>query len=119
MMEPVPYRKFSRDPIGCFTADLTPDGWQNTKYDHEPDNKLESAEVGEFIRTVHEFMKLCPDMARLTAFFKKHGTRIAHDGITATYAVNFLGIHLDYTIQTSGYNMQAFPFRKYKGGKAI
>lgn len=112
MLEPVPYRKFSRDPIGCFEIRMTASGWSESKYTNTTKETLFTDEVGEFVRFIYGFMKQLPDYIALDKFISKHGTRISNDGAYPTMAVNFRGKNIDITVQTTGNDVAMFPFRK-------
>lgn len=112
--DPVKYRSYERDPLGCFEAEMTTNGWVNTKFDHDLQEHLLSDEVGEFIRFVHSFFKQCPSWRELQNYSGKHGTAIRNDEGTPEYFINFSGDRLDYTFQVSNTQLNIFPYRKYK-----
>lgn len=112
IFDPVKYHRFERDPVGCFTAEMTPNGWANTKFDHDLEEHLWTEEVGEFVRVMHSFFKECPTWKELDKFAKKHGTVIRNDDGTPESFVNVLGVVMDYTFKIHGSKLDVFPYRK-------
>ena len=112
--DPVKYKRFERDPIGCFEAHMMADGWAETKYVNDTSSVLLSVEVSEFIRLVHHLFKECEDWQKLQKFANKHGTEIHTDDYSTIQAFNILGDVMDYTVHINGTTMNIFPYRKYQ-----
>ena len=110
--DPVAYARFERTPIGCFSAEMTSDGWANTKFDHDLQEHLLSDEVSEFIRLVHHFFKDNADWQKLQKFATKYCTEIRDEFGNPIRAVNYLGDELDYTLHINGTAVNIFPYRK-------
>lgn len=114
-IEPVPYKRFERLPIGCFTAEITADGWGQTRYENESEEHiLWTDEVGEFVRFVYQFFKECDDWQKLKKYAVKYGEEIRDDDGGVMTAINFIGEQLDYTMHVSGTRILIFPYRKIK-----
>lgn len=114
IFDPVPYQRFDRKPGGCFTAQMMPDGWANTNFDHELEEHLLSDEVNEFVRVVHSFFTECADWTKLHKFTQKYcKPRINDDGVQTMYC-NVIGNILDYTFRINGTRIEVFPYRKFK-----
>lgn len=111
---PVEYKPFDRVPIGCFTAEMTANGWANTMFDHDLQERLLSEEVGEFVRLVYHFFKDCADWTKLGKYIKKYGTKVKGDGYGACVAFNYAGNALDYVVQVEQTSLKIFPYRKIK-----
>lgn len=111
--DPVIYKRFERNPIGCFEAHMTDSGWRETKYVNESDNHLFSSELSEFIRLVHHFFKENDDWMKLQKFSNKYGTSIPNNGFDKIIAVNYIGESMDYTVHITGTTLNIFPYRKY------
>ena len=109
---PAKYKHYSRTPIGCFSAEMTANGWANTKFDHDLQEHLVSDEVGEFVRLVHHFFKECSDLAKLDKFVHKYGTEIEGEDYSTTLAFNFEEEVMDYTFCVDRTKLTAFPYRK-------
>ena len=110
--DPVKYKRYERTPIGCFSAEMTANGWANTKFDHDLQEHLLSDEVSEFIRLAHHFFKECSDWAKLNKFVQKYGTEIDGEDYNTVLAFNFVGDNLDYTFHVDGTRLRIFPYRK-------
>ena len=109
--EPVKYKQYDKDPVGCFEAHMTADGWAETKYVNNASPILFSSEVSEFFRLVDSFFKECPDWQKLQKFTKKYGTEVRTD-FGSIQAVNFHGDHLNYTMRIDGTTVAIEPYRK-------
>lgn len=113
--DPVPYKKFDREPLGVFTAEMLADGWGNTKFDHTLEEHLLSAEVAEFMKLVHHiFYGICKEWRDLQKFAAKYGTEVRIDGYNTVLAMNFDGDVLDYTMSINNMFIQIVPYRKTK-----
>lgn len=110
--DPVKYKQFERDPVGCFEAEMTANGWANTKFDHELQEHLLSDEVGEFVRLAYHFFKECSDWIKLNKFIQKHGTKIEGEDYNTIFAFNYEGDSLDYTVHVDQTVLKIFPYRK-------
>lgn len=113
--DPVPYKKFDREPLGVFTAEMLADGWGNTKFDHALEEHLLSAEVAEFMKLIHHiFYGICKEWRDLQKFAAKYGTEVRIDGYNTVLAMNFDGDVLDYTMSINNMFIQIAPYRKTK-----
>ena len=113
--DPVPYKKFDREPLGVFTAEMLADGWGNTKFDHALEEHLLSAEVAEFMKLIHHiFYGICKEWRDLQKFAAKYGTEVRLDGYNTVLAMNFDGDVLDYTMSVNNTFLQIAPYRKTK-----
>ena len=112
--DPVKYKQFERDPVGCFEAEMTANGWANTKFDHELQVHLLSDEVGEFVRLAYHFFKECSDWTKLNKFIQKHGTKIDGEDYNTISAFNYEGDSLDYTVHVDQTVLKIFPYRKIR-----
>ena len=112
--EPVKYKRFERDPIGCFEAHMTTKGWAENKYVNDTSSVLLSAEVSEFLSIVQFLFKECPDWMKLAKYAKKNGKQIPGDGYEPTLAINYLGSVMDYTVHITGNTLNVFPYRKFQ-----
>ena len=113
--DPVPYKKFDREPLGVFTAEMLADGWGNTKFDHALEEHLLSAEVAEFMKLIHHiFYGICKEWRDLQKFAAKYGTEVRIDGYNTVLAMNFDGDVLDYTMSVNNASIQIAPYRKTK-----
>lgn len=113
--DPVPYKKFDREPLGVFTAEMLADGWGNTKFDHALEEHLLSAEVAEFMKLIHHiFYGICKEWRDLQKFAAKYGTEVRLDGYNTVLAMNFDGDVLDYTMSINNTFIQITPYRKTK-----
>lgn len=110
--DPVEYFPFERNPIGCFSAEMTAGGWANTKFDHSLQEHLLSDEVSEFIHLVYHFFKENADWQKLQKFAGKHGTEINGDDYSTILAFNYEGEIMDYIVHVIGTKLQIFPYRK-------
>ena len=112
--DPVKYKRYERAPIGCFNAEMTANGWANTKFDHDLQEHLLSDEAGEFVKLVHHFFKECPDWTKLKKFTAKYGTEIESGDYAyeTVRAFNYDGIMLDYTFHIKNTQLTVFPYRK-------
>ena len=114
-LEPVKYKRFERNPVGCFEAHMMADGWGQTKYTNDSSSSvLLSAEVSEFIRLVDAFFRECADWQKLQKYAKRHGTEIRGDNFDTILAINFIGEVMDYTMQISNTTVLIYPYRKYQ-----
>ena len=111
--DPVRYKHFERTPIGCFSAEMTENGWANTKFDHDLQEHLLSDEVHEFIKLVHHFFKECSDFTKLNKFAQKHGTEIKGEEYETILAFNYSFDALDYTFHVNRTHLNVFPYRKF------
>ena len=112
--EPVKYKIFERIPIGCFEAQMTANGWAESKYTNDTSSVLFSSEISEFVRLVDFFFKQCPDLMSLDKYAKKHGQKIPGDGYEPKMAINFLCDKMDYTLHITGNTINIFPYRKFQ-----
>lgn len=113
--EPTPYRPYERNPVGVFTAEMLVDGWGNTKFDHDLEEHLLSAEVSEFMKLIHHlFYGVCKDWRDLQKFAGKYGTEVQGDGYSTFLAMNFDGDVLDYIMSINNTFIQIAPYRKMK-----
>ncbi len=112
-LEPVKYKRFERTPIGCFSAEMTANGWANTKFDHDLQSHLLSNEVSEFVTIVYTLFKECQDWATLGKFAKKYGTEVEGDDFSTALAFNCLCDTLDYVVYINGTQLRVFPYRKF------
>ena len=112
--DPVKYKQFERDPVGCFEAEMTANGWANTKFDHDLQVHLLSDEVGEFVRLAYHFFKECSDWTKLNKFIQKHGTKIEGEDYNTIFAFNYEGDSLDYTVHVDQTVLKIFPYRKIR-----
>lgn len=113
--DPVPYKKFDREPLGVFTAEMLADGWGNTKFDHALEEHLLSPEVAEFMKLIHHiFYGICKEWRDLQKFASKYGTEVRIDGYNTVLAMNFDGDVLDYTMSINNTFIQIAPYRKTK-----
>ena len=112
--DPVKCKRYERTPIGCFSAEMTANGWANTKFDHDLQEHLLSDEVSEFIRLAHNFFKECPDWIKLNKFIQKHGTKIDGEDYNTIFAFNYEGDSLDYTVHIDQTVLKIFPYRKIR-----
>ena len=110
--DPVKYLRFERMPVGCFSAEMTANGWANTKFNHDLQEHLFSGEVSEFVRLVHHFFKDNADWQKLQKFAGKYCTEIRDEFGNPISAVNYLGDELDYTLHINGTTVNIFPYRK-------
>ena len=111
--DPVKYKHYERDPIGCFSAEMTANGWVNTKFDHDLQEHLLSDEVSEFVRLVYHIFKECADWKLLEAYAKKHGGKEKNDGFSTIYVVCYEGDMMDYAMNVNVNKVTVFPYRKY------
>ena len=112
MFEPVKYKRYERTPVGCFSAEMTMNGWAETKFDHDLQTHLVSDEVSEFIRLVHQLFKECSEWAKLEKFAKKYGTEIEGEDFNKILAFNYTGNVMDYTVHIDRTLLKVFPYRK-------
>lgn len=112
--DPVKHKQYERTPIGCFSAEMTANGWANTKFDHDLQAHLLSDEVGEFVRLTYHFFKECPDWIKLNKFIQKHGTKIDGEDYNTIFAFNYEGDSLDYTVHVDQTVLKIFPYRKIR-----
>ena len=110
--DPIVYKRFDRNPVGCFSAELTDDGWAKTMFDHDLQEHLRMFEVDEFIKLVRSFFHEVPDWKTLQKFNHKYGAEIRTDDGTKISAVNFIGNMMDYTFKVNGIHLEAYPYRK-------
>lgn len=115
VLEPVKYKRIDLEPVGIFTAQMTDNGWAQTKYENKSETHiLYSDEVAEFFKLVDKFFRECSDWEKLQKYIKKYGTNTLNcDGITVS-AINFEGTRMLYTFQFNGPILTAFPYRTYK-----
>jgi len=111
IFDPVKYKRFERDPIGKFEAQMDADGWAETRYANKTSSVLLSEEISEFIKVVESFFHECPDWLKLYKFMKKNATELRGDFGTV-FAMNVLGKTMDYTFRLSGTNLEIEPYRK-------
>jgi hypothetical protein len=114
IFDPVRYMVNERDPVGCFTAEMTSSGWANTKFDHDLQTHLLSDEVSEFIRCVESFFKECSDWQKLEKYAAKHGTQTVGDDYSASMAFSCVGKQMDYSFFINGNSLSVFPYRKFR-----
>ena len=114
IFDPVPYEKTERDPVGCFTAEMTANGWTNTKFDHTMQEHLLSDEVSEFIRFVESFFKDCCDWQKLERYMARHGMEMIDEDFVTTHTVCYHGRKMDYTVKANRNDVSFFPYRKFK-----
>lgn len=95
-------------PIGHFDAGLSPDGWENTRYQPTMDDHLRSDEVKEFTDLVKSFFHDFPTQNELKKYCKKHGTET--DAVT--YSFRFDCALMIYIVHVSGYSATFVPYRK-------
>lgn len=112
--DPVKYRSYERDPLGCFEAEMTTNGWVNTKFDHDLQEHLLSDEVGEFVRLVHHLFKECPDWIKLNKFVQKYGKQIESEDYSTIFAFNYEEDVMDYIVHINQTQLRIFPYRKTK-----
>lgn len=112
--EPAKYKRFERDPIGCFEAQMMADGWAETKYVNDTSSVLLSVEVSEFIRLIHYFFKECDTWQKLQKYVRKHGKQIEPGNYEPVMAFNFIGDVMDYTFNITGTELSVYPYRKFK-----
>lgn len=112
--DPVTYKRFERDPIGCFEIHMLANGWGNSKYVNDKKHTLLSVEVSEFIRLVHHIMKECDNWIKLQKFANKNGTKIQSDNYESVMAVTYIGDVMDYAMYIDGPTVTIFPYRKYQ-----
>lgn len=112
--DPVKYKQYERTPIGCFSTEMTANGWANTKFDHDLQEHLLSDEVSEFVHLIHHFFKECDNWQKLQKYAKKYGQTIKTDDYDTFSAFNFIGDVVDYTFKLTGTTLNVFPYRKYK-----
>ena len=110
--DPVKYKRYERTPIGCFSAEMTANGWANTKFYHDLQEHLLSDEVSEFIKLVYHFFKECDGWAKLEKFAKKHGTEIEGENYSTVLAFNYAGDLMDYSFKVDQTHLNVFPYRK-------
>ena len=106
--DPVPFDPPDHKAVGHFTANLSPDGWQDSMYVNEPSVGLTSDEVLECSRFINSFMHDCGSQDVFMKYVKKHGERI--DNVTS--AIFYNGDLLEYVVQTSGYSITINTHRK-------
>ena len=113
--DPIPYKPYEREPVGIFTAEMTMNGWGNTKFDHGLEEHLLSDEVAEFTRLVHHiFYGVCKDWQALQRFSQKYGTEAQDDSYNTCLAMNFEGEVMDYIVSVKNTFVQIAPYRKTK-----
>jgi predicted AlkP superfamily phosphohydrolase/phosphomutase len=110
--DPVKYKRFERDPVGCFEAEMTANGWANTKFDHELQEHLLSDETSEFIRLVHHLFNECSDWSKLNKLVKKYGTEIKSEDYSTIFAFNYEEDMMDYIVHINRTQLRIFPYRK-------
>lgn len=112
---PVPYKKFDREPLGVFTAEMLTDGWGNTKFDHALEEHLLSDEVSEFMKLIHHiFYGEAKDWSMLSHFAKKYGKEIQGEDYNMIRAFNYEGDVLDFIVHIDQTSLKIFPYRKFK-----
>lgn len=111
--EPVKYKRFEREPIGHFDAQMTDTGWSRTSYENNTKSVLLSVELTEFIHLVEHFFKECADWQKLQKFAGKYGTEIRNDSGNTLRVINFLGDRMDYTLRIDGTALTILPYRKF------
>lgn len=102
------YSKPDGIQIGYFESTLSPDGWEETRYNHEPTETLRPYELGEFIDLVTSFFRDFKTQTELKKFCKKHGTPV--DSVTTGFRFNCA--MMDYTVLVTGYSAKFAPYRK-------
>ena len=113
--DPVPYKKFDREPLGVFSAEMLTDGWKNTKFDHALEEHLLSAEVAEFMKLIHHlFYGVCKEWRDLQKFASKYGTEIQGEDYNMIRAFNYEGDVLDFIVHIDQTSLKIFPYRKFK-----
>lgn len=112
--EPIKYKKYAGDPVGCFSAEMQGTRWGNTKFDHNLEMYLYQEEVGEFLRLIdHLFYGVCKDWKSFSKFVRKYGTEIQGEDCNMILAMNFEGKVLNYIMQIDGAKIRIFPYRLY------
>ena len=106
--EPLPYRQQQLSPVGCFTAVLSPDGWENSAYEHLNDCFLCSEEISEFTKLVHYIFKECNNQSAMMKYFNKYGTMVNN----VSSSVFFQGNELEYVATATGYSLSINSYRK-------
>jgi len=114
IFNPVPYMQNERDPVGCFTAEMTASGWAKTKFDHDLQEHLLSDEVSEFVRCVESFFRECSDWQKLQKYASKHGEEVAGDDYNTVLAISYEGKQMDYMFRVNGNYLSVFPYRKFR-----
>ena len=110
MFEPIKYKKMESDLVNHFCAMITPDGWRETHckptpFRHIPEEILDETKI------VRELMKICPTYEELKKFFKKHGKRIACEGVDPTLAFTVDHGFIAYTVQATGPYLEILAYR--------
>jgi len=110
--DPVKYKQFERLPVGCFSAEMTANGWANTKFDHDLQEHLLSDEVREFAHLMYRFFKECSDLTRLNKYANKYGKEVKGEDYSLILAFVYEGDCLDYSFYVNGSDLNVFPYRK-------
>ena len=102
MIEPLPYRKPKSDVSSWCVANITPDGWQNTRTSGIIKQRLIPDEIAEFTSVIKALVKLCPDNQAFVKYCRKYGKQIRCEGMDPTLAFIIGGKLMTYIVEGTG-----------------
>lgn len=112
MIEPIKYAEQKSEPVTWFMANVSPDGWMGVRWSGRVKQNLDTDEIAEFIKVVHEMMKQCPEFTSLLKYFRKYGKQIRCEGMDSTLAFLIDRPHMTYVAETTGPNFWIEAHRK-------
>ena len=115
MIDPIKYIKRSSDeyPHSVFQANVTPDGWTETRNLPCADH-ARPFEIMEKTKLVHSLMRTFPDLYTMRDFFRKYGELIKRDGPDPTYAFSVEKTLSTYNITATGPYLSVIAYRNNK-----